>query len=79
VMGDTGAGKSKFINTAVGAPVAIVGTSSLSCTANVQYFILPYPHDPSRHIVFVDTPGFDDTYIDDMEILRCIAVWLADS
>ncbi|KAH7906437.1 hypothetical protein BJ138DRAFT_1221829 [Hygrophoropsis aurantiaca] len=42
VMGDTGAGKSTFINTVVGAPVAIVGTSLLSCTANVQYFILPY-------------------------------------
>ena len=30
-----------------------------------------------RRIVLVDTPGFDDTYADDGEILRRIAVWLA--
>jgi hypothetical protein len=29
-----------------------------------------------RPVVFVDTPGFDDTYKSDMEILTMIANWL---
>ncbi|KAG6814070.1 hypothetical protein H0H92_003117 [Tricholoma furcatifolium] len=40
---------------------------------------MPHPRDTGRRVVFVDTPGFDDTYIDDSEILRRIAVWLAKS
>ena len=30
-------------------------------------------------VVIVDTPGFDNTYEEDVEILRRIAVWLAAS
>jgi hypothetical protein len=56
-----------------------VGNALHSCTKNIQHVIVPHPGDPTRRIVFVDTPGFDDTYIDDAEILKLIAVWLARS
>ena len=55
-----------------------VGHGLSSCTAEIQPVIMdPHPNDPSRRLIFVDTPGFDDTYIDDTEILRRIADWLA--
>ncbi|KAG1740785.1 P-loop containing nucleoside triphosphate hydrolase protein [Suillus paluster] len=79
VMGPTGAGKSTFINTAVGKVVTPVGHDLRSCTAKIQHTFCSYPSDPSRRIVLVDTPGFDDTFVDDCEILRRIAVWLASS
>jgi hypothetical protein len=57
-----------------------VGHDLRSCTSNLQHaFIRDRPHLNGRRIVIVDTPGFDDTYTDDREILRRIAVWLASS
>ncbi|KAG2336074.1 P-loop containing nucleoside triphosphate hydrolase protein [Suillus weaverae] len=79
VMGPTGVGKSTFINTAFGKAVTTVGHDLKSCTAQIQHAFCPCPGDPSRRVVFIDTPGFDDTFIDDSEILRRIAVWLASS
>ncbi|KAG1740774.1 P-loop containing nucleoside triphosphate hydrolase protein [Suillus paluster] len=79
VMGPTGVGKSTFINTAAGKVVTPVGHDLQSCTATIQHAFCPYPGNRSRRIVFVDTPGFDDTFVDDSEILRRIAVWLATS
>ncbi|KAH0829004.1 hypothetical protein J3R83DRAFT_2456 [Lanmaoa asiatica] len=39
--------------------------------------VTPHPfHDNDRRFVLVDTPGFDDTYRPDSEILRVIADWL---
>ncbi|KAH7908656.1 P-loop containing nucleoside triphosphate hydrolase protein [Hygrophoropsis aurantiaca] len=79
IMGPTGVGKSTFINTAAGKDVTKVGHNLESCTAAIVHAIVPHPNYPSRRVVFVDTPGFDDTYEDDTEILRRIAVWLAHS
>ncbi|KAG2119830.1 P-loop containing nucleoside triphosphate hydrolase protein [Suillus discolor] len=79
VMGPTGVGKSTFINTACGKEVTAVGHDLKSCTASIQHAICECPSDPSRRVILVDTPGFDDTYVDDSEILRRIAVWLASS
>ncbi|KAF8064882.1 P-loop containing nucleoside triphosphate hydrolase protein [Lyophyllum atratum] len=79
VMGATGAGKSTFINALVGQDVAKVGHGLQSETAQVQHYILPHPRYPDRRLIVVDTPGFDDTNQDDREILRRIAVWLAQS
>jgi hypothetical protein len=62
-----------------------VGHELKSCTSNIQHTFIPYvsigsrPRLKGRRIVIVDTPGFDDTYTDDKEILRRIAVWLASS
>ncbi|GLB39664.1 putative 50S ribosome-binding GTPase [Lyophyllum shimeji] len=82
VMGPTGVGKSTFINNVIGTEtdaVASVGHDLKSHTAKLQHFVIVHPKDPTRRLVLVDTPGFDDTYVDDSEILRRIAVWLAQS
>lgn len=63
----------------------VVGHDLQSCTSAIQHYIVSnavvpnkYKHDKKR-IILVDTPGFDDTYVDDAEILKCIALWLARS
>ncbi|KAG6919729.1 hypothetical protein DXG01_001563 [Tephrocybe rancida] len=79
VMGATGSGKSTFINTIFGKEVAPVGHKLDSKTSHVK----GYPYDdleyPQNRIIFVDTPGFDDTTMDDSATLRRIAAWLAAS
>lgn len=63
-----------------------VGHSLKSCTSCLQHEVLPvlpekaFPKQkPQGRVIILDTPGFDDTYIDDVEILRRIAVWLSFS
>ncbi|KAI5988362.1 P-loop containing nucleoside triphosphate hydrolase protein [Pisolithus albus] len=74
-MGPTGAGKSTFIDRAVGRPDANAGHDLTSCTKEVR--AVRYPHtDGSRNIVLVDTPGFDDTFMTDVQVLQRIADWL---
>ncbi|KAH7925407.1 hypothetical protein BV22DRAFT_1129069 [Leucogyrophana mollusca] len=79
VMGITGAGKSSFINAVAGKNAVTVCHSLTAQTATIEHVIVPHPDDADRRVVLVDTPGFDDTYLDDSEILRRIAGWLADS
>ena len=59
-----------------------VGHDISSCTSALQYAFVDNPSTRklgNRRVIIVDTPGFDDTYQDDVEILRRIAVWLASS
>ncbi|KAG1878864.1 P-loop containing nucleoside triphosphate hydrolase protein [Suillus subluteus] len=79
VMGRTGVGKSTLVNDAAGKKVVTVGHGMKSCTADIQHVFCECPGDPSRRVVLVDTPGSDDTYKSDEEVLRRIAVWLASS
>ena len=51
-----------------------------SCTPKLQYEIVDNPPSLEGHrVIIVEMPGFDDTYVDDVEILRRIGVWLASS
>ena len=54
-----------------------VGEALDSCTSSVQEsgeFILD-----GRRVVLVDTPGFDDTYQSDTDVLKSIAAFLGES
>jgi hypothetical protein len=52
-----------------------VGHGLESCTHQIQ-IIRCFDAQQNRRIVFVDTPGFDDTNISDLDILRMVADWL---
>jgi hypothetical protein len=69
----------QFINIAANHVATRVGHDLNSCTAEIQAVTIPHPHDPSRRVVFVDTPGFDDTYVTETEILKRIADWLRNA
>ncbi|RDB29622.1 GTPase Era [Hypsizygus marmoreus] len=76
VLGQTGAGKSTFINTAVGKEVTRVGHELKPQTQKVRFFPVTHPKDRSRRVIFVDTPGFNDTHIEDSETLDHILKWM---
>ncbi|KAI0138021.1 P-loop containing nucleoside triphosphate hydrolase protein [Hypoxylon sp. NC0597] len=75
VMGITGSGKSSFISELLQEDVDIIGHDLASHTSRVSFFMLKY--EDNRRVFLVDTPGFDDTYRSNAEILRDIAFVLA--
>lgn len=50
-----------------------VGHDLNSCTETIQegYFEIG-----DEQGIFIDTPGFDDTYLSDTEILKNITLWM---
>ncbi|KAF9469800.1 P-loop containing nucleoside triphosphate hydrolase protein [Collybia nuda] len=74
-MGPTGAGKSSFIAKVTGGDVRI-GHDLQSCTTDIKIVKYECPDKSDFDVVFVDTPGFDDTERSDVEILEMIADWL---
>ena len=62
-----------------------VGGKLASCTSSVSAHVALQPPPElrellgGRRVVFVDTPGFDDTHIGDEEILSRISDWLTKS
>jgi len=76
ILGETGAGKSTFVNHAVGATVAEVGHTLRSKTTSVSHF---FASRRGRRFIFVDTPGFGNRNLTDIEILARIVSWLRKS
>ncbi|KAJ8517855.1 hypothetical protein ONZ45_g5022 [Pleurotus djamor] len=74
LMGPTGAGKSTFIGVALNdSTLQGVGHKLNSFTDDVSATRYTRGKDS---VVFVDTPGFDDTTRSDTDILKLIASWL---
>jgi predicted GTPase len=62
----------QFINIATGVDAG-VGHELESCTNEIGIIKMAFP---GSNIVFVDTPGFDDTKKTDSDILKMISDWL---
>ena len=60
-----------------------VSDHTTSCTTEPSpAYVISIPKFPNLkgyRLVLLDTPGFDDTFVDDVEILKRIADWLAES
>lgn len=79
IMGPTGVGKSTFINYIAGREVAEVGHDLCSRTIQLCPIIIDSSQSAPLNggrLVLVDTPGFDDTCVDDTAILHSISLWL---
>ena len=68
-----------MINQLAGKEVVVVGHGLDSCTSEIKEVTVQHPTEENRRIILVDTPGFDDTKHDDVEILKSIADSLAKS
>ena len=66
----------QFINTAMGYAAASVSDDLHSCTRDIDSFNCFHPTIPGRRVVFVDTPGFDNTMGKDSNTIRHVATWL---
>ena len=79
----------QFINSLLDKdqPQMVVGHTLKSCTSTIDAVEVKFPpgkthlqadaQNKRRRLITVDTPGFDNASVDDSEILRRIAVWLA--
>ncbi|KAH7400674.1 P-loop containing nucleoside triphosphate hydrolase protein [Phaeosphaeria sp. MPI-PUGE-AT-0046c] len=74
VMGVTGVGKSTFINH-FSDEQTVIGHGLEACTGKVEVYPSTLPN--KTKLFLVDTPGFDDTYRSDTDILKEIANWLS--
>ncbi|KAJ2920032.1 hypothetical protein MD484_g488, partial [Candolleomyces efflorescens] len=91
VMGPTGVGKSTFINNvfeSLGLSQPAHSSDGYeSCTTVMADYRIKLTSEVAsrfgladgRHLVLVDTPGFDNISVSDTEILRRLAVWLASA
>ena len=60
-----------------------VGHKLTSCTPNLEPVVVDpgqmFPSLKNYRVIIVDTPGFDDTFVGDVEVLKRIATWLTTS
>ncbi|KAF7974375.1 hypothetical protein HWV62_12346 [Athelia sp. TMB] len=65
----------KFISIAIGGAFDAIGHGLEGYTQNVRAVRFYHPAS-QRYYVLIDTPGFDDTFLSDADILIDIAKWL---
>jgi len=75
LMGETGSGKTTFANRAMNSEAFLVGKNLRSCTSEIQ--VSPPFLVDGHPVVLIDTPGFNDTVMDDADILKSISAFLA--
>ncbi|TFK24911.1 hypothetical protein FA15DRAFT_669112 [Coprinopsis marcescibilis] len=72
-----------FINLLLGKSIAPVSDKIDPCTTQLNYYAIVnsnlHPILKGRRLVLLDTPGFQNTYEDDTEMLRKVATWLSAS
>ncbi|KAJ4317353.1 hypothetical protein N0V84_007410 [Fusarium piperis] len=79
VMGVTGSGKSNFLRHLIGKGEEkrpTVGHNLYSCTQKTEMYECRLGN---KQVVFFDTPGFDDTYRGDADVLADVAQVLSSS
>ncbi|KAI1305486.1 P-loop containing nucleoside triphosphate hydrolase protein [Xylaria venustula] len=76
VMGITGSGKTSFIADCTGRDDAQIGHDLASCTNSVAIFRTKLQ---DRDVYLIDTPGFDDTNREDVDILTTMSHYLSVS
>ncbi|KAK0734297.1 hypothetical protein B0T26DRAFT_632880 [Lasiosphaeria miniovina] len=74
VMGMTGSGKSSFIQRVSKKQTAAVGHGLQSDTSAVSLHTV---HRGNGRVHLVDTPGFDNSRLSDVEVLKLLAFWLS--
>ncbi|KAL8838918.1 MAG: hypothetical protein Q9170_001955 [Blastenia crenularia] len=74
VMGVTGSGKSRLIQQITQSREVEIGHTLTSATRGVQAYSITVD---GRVITLVDTPGFDDTFMTDAQVLEELATWLS--
>ncbi|KAJ7587390.1 P-loop containing nucleoside triphosphate hydrolase protein [Mycena floridula] len=75
LLGQTGVGKSTFINKILEKNAAPTSARLEPCTRSVAAFSIPGA-SPSDSFILVDTPGVNDTWNEDTKILKRIIEWL---
>lgn len=73
LFGPSGSGKTSFANVASGSSM-IVGNGVKSSTQQVEFSDVF--HVDNEPVAVVDCPGFDDTYLSEIEILQCLVGFL---
>lgn len=71
VLGPTGSGKSSFINQCIGSNVADSGSRLYSITQKPSTYTMMLE---GKTVHLIDTPGFDDTYVSDIDRLQELAL-----
>lgn len=63
-----------------------VGDDLVSCTVDIaiaeidtSQFLVAFPFLKNRRLFLVDTPGFDNTFLDDSVVIEKINTWLKTS
>ncbi|KAG7291042.1 hypothetical protein NEMBOFW57_001052 [Staphylotrichum longicolle] len=78
-MGVTGSGKSTFISSLVGRDVGIgkgLKSPLIEDTTNVNVYMFEHA---GRRVFLIDTPGFDDTFRSDIDVLKDVAFFFSNT
>lgn len=65
----------QFVNRAINSDAFVVGNGLRSCTSEIQ--VSPKFVVDGHPVVLIDTPGFNDTVMEDADVLKEISAFLA--